>query len=284
MRHIITPTARQQRGLWVIFSLVFLLLMCAVFKQLEESTKLQVLRHPFRDILSKGRPPNTTEPAQNSTTSPDGTSFKDVALKHGTDKVTAHKYHFMYDKYLKPLQAKPVKLLEIGLGCNMAYGPGASYYTWLEFLPGVELYFIENDVECAEKYKKETADARIAIGDQADIKFLQRFSTEATNGSLFDVIIDDGGHFMKQQITSLEQLWKVIKPGGVYVIEDLQTSYWENYHGDPSARDTRKHTTMKYLYGVLDDLMAGWTKKPISRELEAVECMAEICALRKKMA
>lgn len=47
--------------------------------------------------------------------------FEEVALKYGTDKVTSHKYQFMYDKYLRDFHGKPIKLLEIGLGCNMVW-------------------------------------------------------------------------------------------------------------------------------------------------------------------
>jgi hypothetical protein len=58
----------------------------------------------------------------------------------------------VYEKYLEPIRDKPLKMLEIGLGCNMGYGPGKSYYTWLEFLPNVDLYYIEYDKECVEKW------------------------------------------------------------------------------------------------------------------------------------
>ncbi|KAM0418683.1 hypothetical protein ACHAPT_012380 [Fusarium lateritium] len=212
---------------------------------------------------------------------PNNTTFEAIARKHGTHKVTSHRYQFMYEKYLGPLQGKPVKFLEIGLGCNMEYGPGASYNTWTEFLPGVDLYFIENRRGCAETFKAKNPAASIAIGDQASVKFLTQFSNESTQDGLFDVIVDDGGHGMVEQITSLEQLWKIVNPGGIYVIEDLQTSYKEHHGGDSSGRDTRKHTTMKYVYGLLDDIMAGWAKHSISRSLESVDCMAEICVLRK---
>jgi len=46
-----------------------------------------------------------------------------------TDKVTKHKYFLMYGRYLVPVAElhkkegmKPLKFLEIGLGCNMEYG------------------------------------------------------------------------------------------------------------------------------------------------------------------
>lgn len=87
---------------------------------------------------------------------------------------------------------------------------------------------------------------------------------------------------MTQQITSLDYLWKIVKPGGLYVIEDLQTSYWEIYGGDPSTKDTAQRTTTKYLYEMLDDIMAGRNANPISQEVRSVDCMAEICTLTKK--
>ncbi|KAK5992944.1 8-demethyl-8-alpha-L-rhamnosyl tetracenomycin-C 2'-O-methyltransferase-like protein [Cladobotryum mycophilum] len=209
-------------------------------------------------------------------------SFEQVAKKYGTDKVTTHKYQFMYDKYLSGIRDKRLKLLEIGLGCNMDYGPGASYYTWLEYLPNVDLYFIEYDRQCAEKYQDKTANAHVFIGDQADPVFLAEFSTAATVNGLFDVIIDDGGHTMNQQITSLESLWPIVKPGGLYIIEDLQTSFWDTFGGDPSTKNPSKHTAMKYLYQILDDMMVGKNTKPMSRDMRSVDCMSEICALRKK--
>src|ERR1700753_3741760 len=110
----------------------------------------------------------------------------------------------MYPKYLEPYRDKHLKMLEIGLGCDMEYGPGASFYTWLEYFPYVDLYFIEYDAVCAEKWAANTTEAPIFTGDQADVPFLNSFMEQA--GMNFDIIIDDGGHRMNQQITSLETL------------------------------------------------------------------------------
>lgn len=52
-------------------------------------------------------------------TKSNSTTFEAIARKHGTNKVTSHRYQSMYEKYLGPLQGKPIKFLEIGLGCNM---------------------------------------------------------------------------------------------------------------------------------------------------------------------
>ncbi|KAF5004557.1 hypothetical protein FDECE_8947 [Fusarium decemcellulare] len=263
--------ARPSRVLWTVFSLCILLYVFAFYAKLQNAILTAVISG------SSGHQPSETHQAPSN-----DTSFKAIALKHGLGKVIAHKYQDMYERHLRPLQGKPVKMLEIGLGCNMASGPGASYHAWLEFLPGVDMYSIDINEKCAEGFKKMTPNARIAIGDQADPSFLAQFSKESTGDGLFDVIIDNGGHFMEEQITSLDHLWKIVKPGGLYVIEDLRTSYSEEFFGDPSGRDTRKHTTTKYVYAVLDDLMAGWTKKPVSRAVASIDCMPEICVLSKK--
>lgn len=130
--------------------------------------------------------------------------------------------------------------------------------------------------------KTKPPNAHVFVGDQADTLFLAKFSTEATTDGLFDIIIDDGGHTMDQQMTSLEFLWKAVKPGGLYVIEDLQTSYWESFGGNHLGRSSSKETTISYLYQLVDDLMIGRNAKQISHDLLSVDCMAEICALRKK--
>jgi hypothetical protein len=46
-------------------------------------------------------------------------NFEQIARKYGTDKVTTHKYQSMYDKYLSDIRDDQLKVLEIGLGCNM---------------------------------------------------------------------------------------------------------------------------------------------------------------------
>ena len=209
-------------------------------------------------------------------------SFYDLAMKYGTDKVTTHNYHHMYHKHIAPLRYKPIKMLEIGLGCDMNYGPGASYYTWLDFIPNVDLYYIEYDAACAEKWAHKTTGATIFSGDQADIPFLEDFLKKTGGG--FDIIIDDGGHTMHQQITSLETLFASVKPGGIYFIEDLQTSYMHQYGGGPDS----DQTTLNYIKEMHDDLNVASPSGPanfvheVSRNVQSIECMEEICAFFKK--
>jgi hypothetical protein len=61
----------------------------------------------------------------------------------------------------------------------------------------------------------------IFIGSQSDRKFLRKVKTQIPP---IDILIDDGGHTMKQQITAYEELFPLIKDNGTYLCEDLHTS------------------------------------------------------------
>ncbi|KAL3418757.1 hard-surface induced protein [Phlyctema vagabunda] len=206
-------------------------------------------------------------------------SFYEIAMKHGTDKVRPHNYQYMYEPRLAPMRDQKLKMLEIGLGCDMSYGPGASYYTWLEYFPNVDLYYIEYDAACAAAWANQTTDATIYTGDQADVTFLQQFIVQS--GGDFDIIIDDGGHTMNQQRVSLDILWEVVKPGGIYFIEDLDTSYLSQYGGGLGRTDT----FMEDIKHILDDLNKHPgvpDKTRISRDVIKLDFAQEIVALTKR--
>ncbi|KAJ2966856.1 hypothetical protein NQ176_g9947 [Zarea fungicola] len=189
----------------------------------------------------------------------------------------------MYGKYLDRFRDGRVKLLEIGLGCDVPYGPGASYRTWRDFFPNLDLYFIENNVQCTHHWAELEwlPGTTIFLGDQGDPNFLDYF-VESTRGE-FDVIVDDGGHHMHEQITSFLHLWRALEPGGVYICEDLETSYFPMFHGDASTNDSSKYTMTKFIFELLDDKMISGTgtKHRISQEIHSIECMKEICAFVK---
>jgi len=202
------------------------------------------------------------------------------SVQYGTDKVTTHNYQYMYEKHLQPMRDRPLKMLEIGLGCNMDYGPGHSYKTWLEFFPNVDMYYIEYDAACVEKWAANITDAKVFTGDQSDTVFLHDFIAQSGGG--FDIIVDDGGHTMQQQIVSLNTLFDIVLPGGIYFCEDLATSY------DPGYGATAGQKTMMQMIGeLLHDLNKNLGGAPpmtndISREMRSIECGEEICAFFKK--
>ena len=58
----------------------------------------------------------------------------------------------------------------------------------------------------------------VFTGDQADPNFWAKFIKEVPR---VDIVIDDGGHKAHQQIATLEAVLPHIRPGGVYLCEDI---------------------------------------------------------------
>lgn len=224
-------------------------------------------------------------------------SFYEIAIEKGTDKVAMHSYQDMYERYLPAKKNTRIKMLEIGLGCEVGYEPGASYYTWMEYFPHVDLYFIENNPECTEKWQHALEDATIVLGDPGDKHFLTEFLHE--HGSDFDFIVSGGGYTMVQQMVSLQTLWKAVIPGGVYFCEYLETSYLETYGGNKGT-STSKETMVHLIHNMIEDLMypdpnleayhlkgmgASWPRKVQFAEVESIrhiDCSRQICAISKR--
>ena len=158
--------------------------------------------------------------------------FSMRSTTHGSDKSSSHRYQFLYAKYLLPLRHQKIKLLEIGLGCGMPWGAGHSVSLWRELLPRATYFSIEFDRECAENFRGELGE-RLFIGDQGDAAFL-RTVVDAIGPDGLDVIVDDGSHQVAHQRASLEHLFFALKKGGLYIMEDMQTSGMPQFGGEPS--------------------------------------------------
>jgi hypothetical protein len=141
---------------------------------------------------------------------------------------------------------------------------------------------MEYNADCAHKWASKTDKATIYAGDQANVTFLEQFAAETTPSGLFDIVIDDGGHRMDQQRITLEHLWKIVRPGGYYVIEDLHTSYIAGWGGDSTRKDPAKPTMMKYIYEMIDDIMTDVGTHFISPEVRGIDCMRQVCNIHKK--
>jgi hypothetical protein len=118
---------------------------------------------------------------------------------------------------------------------------GASAQTWREYL-GIkaDIHFLEIDKICGKSWENTTGkqvrnwictsiENDTIIFDLLTIYFLNEFKL---NMQQFDIIIDDGGHTMNQQRISFMTLLSLVRSGGLYVIEDLETSYNPTYSNE----------------------------------------------------
>lgn len=129
-------------------------------------------------------------------------------------------YFDIYDFWFKKSKNKPIVILEIGVY------QGGSLKMWRDYF-GEEAKIFAIDINPLCK-QFETENTKIFIGSQEDKEFLKYVKTQVPK---FDILIDDGGHTMQQQIVSFEELYDHIKDDGLYLCEDLHTSYWKNYGG-----------------------------------------------------
>ncbi len=129
-------------------------------------------------------------------------------------------YFDIYDFWFKKYKNKPIVILEIGVY------QGGSLNMWRDYF-GEEALIFAIDINSLCK-QFETRNTKIFIGSQEDPDFLKYVKTQIPK---VDILIDDGGHTMNQQIISFEELYDHIKEDGLYLCEDLHTSYWKNYGG-----------------------------------------------------
>ena len=123
----------------------------------------------------------------------------------------------LYEKYFSEYKDKKINLLEIGVD------NGDSLRIWRE-------YFVNANICGIDINKKNFTinNTDILIGDQSDYKFLQSIVDKYKN---FDIIIDDGSHQSKHIIASFNFLFPCLNDNGIYVVEDLQASYFPRYGG-----------------------------------------------------
>lgn len=136
-----------------------------------------------------------------------------LGLRYGTDKVS-HGFAGFYQNLLGERRTEVSKVLEIGvLG-------GASLQMWRDYFPNAEIHGFDARVPDSQPQPR----IHLHQGNQADRRSLNEL-VERT-GSGFDLIIDDGGHTMEQQQVSIGFMFAHLKPGGLYFLEDLHTSFF----------------------------------------------------------
>ena len=117
---------------------------------------------------------------------------------------------------------------------------------WKYFFPNSDIY----GIDIIEKSKLEESRITLFQGSQNDQSFLEKVVEEMGR---VDIIIDDGSHKNDHVITSFTVLFPRLSKGGIYVIEDTQTSYWPKFGGD-SYNLENENTVMGYFKRLVDGL------------------------------
>ena len=163
----------------------------------------------------------------------------------------------IYDQLWTPLRNEAVNLLEIGIGQK------GSLRMWKEYFLNGNI--IGCDVAPEQLYQEYRITTLLA--DQSNRESMQ----PVLDLGPFDIIIDDGGHQMYQQIKSLIISWDSVKPGGYYVVEDTCTSYWNQFGGSwPNQHPNTMSFLSNELIHEMNSVFIGmqaWGSSPNSRPI-----------------
>jgi hypothetical protein len=226
-----------------------------------------------------------------------------ASLGSSSDKIYTHGYHRHYPSFFSSQNLdrnSTFRMIEIG------FGQGSSVTLWENLFPKADIIWIDyssdpgDRVHCVPGSKARCqagTRSRFYFGSQSNISFL-RSVIEEECGTLpcLDLIIDDGGHGYQQQLTSFSVLFsQALKPGGIYFIEDIETSYWthgEQYGDLTIGGRLAKHTpvnTFKRFVDVLNseffdngfvgDVRVG---KSVEKMIKSVSFAHNLIAATKK--
>jgi len=162
----------------------------------------------------------------------------------GSDKhqYGVHQYGYTYDALLRRFKYKRIKLLEIGLGRHGNRLGGESLNVWQAYFPFATII----GCDIVDKSRLRTLRTKIYVVDQSSKFQLEELCKKET---AFDIIIDDGSHFNAHQISAFETLIGALNSEGLYIIEDVQTSFWSHsgWDGAPISDPRFESTCVGYF-------------------------------------
>jgi len=170
-------------------------------------------------------------------------------LNYNTDKGESY-YLKIYDKYFESLQDKDLNLFEIGVL------KGGSLLMWRDYFKKGNIIGLDIDkIEINDSLER----IHIYQGIQQDVKLLDRIRNETSKDG-FDIIIDDASHIGElTKITFWHLFENHLKPGGIYVIEDWRTGYYDKW---PDGKNYNfKSKSVNFIRNGIDFFLKKATNK-----------------------
>lgn len=152
-------------------------------------------------------------------------------------------YFDIYERHFDRFRGRSPVVLELGV----SHGGSLDMWRWY-FGRGATVVGVDIDARAASL---DGGGVHVHVGDQADSAFL---SSLVDRYGRFDVVIDDGSHLFEHQLASLQALWDRVAVGGVYLVEDVCTSYLERFGGGLGREDTFIGETKR----LLDEVNGDW--------------------------
>lgn len=176
-------------------------------------------------------------------------SLDELGLKWGTDK--SSKYHNYLDFYQTHIPKNPKRVLEVGVW------QGASLFMWAEWYPKAEVIGIDTRQPSGVEKEFEETGAQFIEMSGTDVYGLAQLGK-------FDLIIDDGSHtWLDQQIAFQYLFNNSLNEGGVFIMEDLHSSFWDDPDFTNAFNDTYSVLEALRMDDVID--IDYWQRDPSTR-------------------
>lgn len=159
-------------------------------------------------------------------------------------------YFDIYERHFRKYVHQKMLIIEIGVF------EGGSIQMWKDYFgPWAKVVGIDINPNC-KKFENPENNIFVEIGSQSDPDFLKSVIEKYGRP---DILVDDGSHKMSDIITTFENLYSQVKDDGIYLVEDLHTSYWPQYEGGLKL----ENTFIEYAKNKIDELNAVWTNGQI---------------------
>ena len=141
------------------------------------------------------------------------------------DRATSqHNYHKAYATLFHDKREEINNVLEVGIWA------GLGLLCWTHYFPNATVEGIDWKFKWERKIKRLGYDSnrdRIHLNwcDTSCAEEVQEHFDRSRYSNYFDVIFDDGNHFGSVQKATLINLWPMLKPGGIYIVEDINNIY-----------------------------------------------------------
>ena len=145
-----------------------------------------------------------------------------IGLDTFTDKAYFHLFTEFYNDYFLKFKDKEINILEIGI-LN-----GASIRMLACFFEKSKIYGIDNNPKLINDVKFPIFKNRIKTYLCSQIDFNK--IDELFKNIKFEIIIDDGSHLTSHQRKTLGHMFNYLNSDGIYICEDLHTSFSKGYN------------------------------------------------------
>ncbi len=194
-----------------------------------------------------------------------------------------------YDRVFDKYRNKPVNLLEIGVQNGGSLEIWAKYFRHANKIVGCDI-----NPKCADLIF-DVPCISVVVGDANTDMVQNKILNRSPN---FDLIIDDGSHLSSDILKSFSRYFPFLNDGGIFVVEDLHTSYWQEFEGglfDPfsaMAFFKRLADVVNFehwgIEKVQNDILSGFFSKysfqidtELLKHIHSVEFINSICIISK---